>query len=162
LWGANLSVAVTLVRTNESTGQLEILLGNKEEGQDLELPKGFVLPGEEPDAAVVRVLESETGWRPSNVESEVVFEGYTYDPRQTDHAWVESRVSLIVAGSDLRRSTFRPGGEFDEVKWWPLDAETINRVPSGQARFVRESLTKLMAAGRMEKALAESLLAATG
>jgi ADP-ribose pyrophosphatase len=162
LWGPNLSVAVNLVRTNEATGELEILLGNKEGGQDLELPKGFVLPGEEPDEAVARVLESETGWRPSGLDSEVVFEGYTYDPRETDNAWVESRVSLIVAGSDLRRSTFRPGGEFDEVKWWPLEAETINRVPSGQARFVRESLTRLMEAGHLDKATAENLLTATG
>ena len=162
LWGPNLSVAVNLVRTNAATGELEILLGNKEGGQDLELPKGFVLPGEEPDEAVARVLESETGWRPSGLDSEVVFEGYTYDPRETDNAWVESRVSLIVASSDLRRSTFRPGGEFDEVKWWPLEAETINRVPSGQARFVRESLTRLMEAGHLDKATAENLLTATG
>ncbi len=157
-----MSVAVNLMRTNEATGQLEILLGNEEEGQNLELPKGFVLPGEEPEAAVLRVLESETGWRPSEHQSEIVFEGYTYDPRQTDHAWVESRVSLIVVGGDLGRSTFRPGGEFDEVKWWPLEAETINRVPSGQARFVRESITRLVEAGQMDKSTAESLLAATG
>lgn len=162
LWGPNLSVAVTLMRTNEATGQLEILLGNEEEGQNLELPKGFVLPGEEPEAAVLRVLESETGWRPSELQSEIVFEGYTYDPRQTDHAWVESRVSLIVVGGDLGRSTFQPGGEFDEVKWWPLEAETINRVPSGQARFVRDSITRLVEAGDLDKAAAEDLLAATG
>ncbi len=162
LWGANLSVAVTVVRTNEGTGQLEILLGNQEGGQDLDLPKGFVLPGEAPEAAVGRVLERETGWRPPEAEREVVFSGYTYDRRQTDHAWVESRVFLVSAASDLGRSRFQAGGEFDEIRWWPLEAGTVNRVPSGRARFVREAVAKLVEDGRIERELAESLLAATG
>jgi ADP-ribose pyrophosphatase len=162
LWGPNLSVAPTVVRTNEGTGQPEILLGNTDAGQSLELPKGFVLPGEAPQAAVSRVLEAETGWHPDEGSGEVVFGGYTYDPRQTDHAWVESQVFLILVGSDLRRGRFRPGGKFDEIKWWPLEEKTVNRVPSGQARFIRETVTRLVEKGRIEQALAEGLLAATG
>ena len=49
----------------------------------------------------------------------------------------------------------------DEVKWWPLTAETVNRVPSGQAKFIREALTKLKEKGQIEEVLAEQLLAAT-
>jgi hypothetical protein len=93
---------------------------------------------------------------------EVVYGGYTFDPRQTDHAWVESRVSLIVVDGGLRRGSLRPGGEFDEIRWWPLEAATVNRVPSGQARFVRETVTKLVEKGRIDRELADSLLAATG
>ena len=93
---------------------------------------------------------------------EVVFEGYTYDPRQTDHAWVESRVYLLDTEDGAAPESFDPGGEFDEVKWWPLTAETINRVPSGTARFIREGVTALKDSGRMEAAAAESLLAETG
>ncbi len=54
------------------------------------------------------------------------------------------------------------GEHFDEVRWWPLEADTVNRVPSGQARFIRESVTKLMESGQMEKSQAEHLLARTG
>jgi ADP-ribose pyrophosphatase len=161
LWGCNLSVAASVVRSNATTGEPEILLGGKEEQTDLELPKGFVLPGESPDSGIGRVVESETGWRPEE-DSEVVFEGYTYDPRQTDHAWVETRVYLYLVDADAAPDSFDPSELFDEVRWWPLEAGTVNRVPAGQARFIRESIVKLMESDRMEKSRAEDLLARTG
>jgi ADP-ribose pyrophosphatase len=101
------------------------------------------------------------GWRPET-SGEVVFEGHTYDPRQTDHAWVETRAYLYLLDVAGVAETFEPGEHFDEVRWWPLEAETVNRVPSGQARFIRESITRLMESGSMEKSAAESLLARTG
>jgi ADP-ribose pyrophosphatase len=161
LWGCNLSVAASVVRANTTTGELEILLGGKEDQADLELPKGFVLPGESPDSDIGRVLEGETGWRPE-MRGEVVFEDYTYDPRQTDHAWVETLAYLYFVDADAAADVFDPGEHFDEVRWWPLEADTVNRVPSGQARFIRESVTKLMESGQMEKSQAEHLLARTG
>ena len=57
--------------------------------------------------------------------------------------------------------TFKSEGGFDEVEWWPLTAETVNRVPAGQAKFIREALTKLKEKGQIEGALVEQLLAAT-
>ncbi len=161
LWGCNLSVAASVVQANTTTGDLEILLGSNEGQTDLELPKGFVLPGESPDSDIGRVLENEVGRHPEE-SGEVVFEGYTYDPRQTDHAWVETHAYLYLVDDKAVTDSFDPGGHFDEVRWWPLEADTVNRVPSGQARFIRESITKLMESGRMETSQAESLLAKTG
>ena len=160
-WGANASVAATMVRTHGVSGFIEILFGSKEDRLDLSLPKGFVLPEESHEDAVSRVLERESGFRPDASTGVAVFDGYTFDPRQTDHAWVESRAYLFSTEADAVPSRFEAGGEFDEIKWWPLDAGTINRVPSGQARLIRESLTKLMETGQMDKSLAEKLLAAT-
>ena len=48
------------------------------------------------------------------------------------------------------------------MKWWPLKAGTINKVPSGTARFIREAVTVLKDNDRMEAAAAEYLLAKTG
>ncbi len=160
-WGANAAVAATIVRTHSESGFIEILLGGKEDRLDLSLPKGFVLPDESSEDAVSRVLERECAWRPDSVEGTPVFDGYTFDPRQTDHAWVESRSFLFVAAADDVPGRFEPGGEFDEIKWWPLDAKTVNRVPSGQARMIRESLKKLMGTGRIDEPLGRKLLAAT-
>jgi ADP-ribose pyrophosphatase len=160
-WGPNLSVAAVVIRKNRAE-ELEILLGQSEDETELEMAKGFLHSGETPEECLRRVFGADTGWVPDTVPDEVVFEGYTYDPRQTDHAWVESRVYLLDTEDGAAPESFDPGGEFDEVKWWPLTADTINRVPSGTARFVREGVTALKDSGRMEAAAAESLLAETG
>jgi len=160
-WGPNLSVASVVIRTNRAQ-ELEILLGQEEDETELELAKGFAHPDETPETCLQRVLAGETGWSPETVPDQVVFEGYTYDPRQTDHAWVESRAYLLDTGDGAAPESFDPGGEFDEVKWWPLNAETINKVPSGSARFIREAVMALKDNDRMEAAAAESLLAKTG
>jgi ADP-ribose pyrophosphatase len=161
-WGPNLSVAATVTRANPDTGDTEIMLGSVNDRPDLALPKGFVLREELPEDAVGRVLEHELGWRRGALEIDVVFEGFTYDRRQTDHAWVETRAFLLHGGADGRSGGFEPGGEFDEVGWWPLDADTVNRVPSDQARFIRESITRLMETGMVDRSEGESLLERTG
>jgi ADP-ribose pyrophosphatase len=159
-WGANDSVAAVVLRKHKNSDELDLLLGSKEKSRDLDLPKGFVLPEEDHQVAMARVLEGEAGWRPEE-EGEIVFEGYTYDPRQTDHAWVESHTLLFQTEAEVAPGTFEPGSEFDEIRWWPLNAETVNRIPTGQVRFVREGVTRLMDTGRVDKPTAERLLAAT-
>ena len=160
-WGCNLSLAAVVVRTNRLE-EMEILLGRTGDETELDLPKGFVLFDETPEAGLNRVMTHDAGWSPDGEGSpEVVFEGFTYDPRQTDHAWVESQAYLLFEDGGQYPDTFKPEGEFDEVKWWPLTAETVNRVPAGQAKFIRKALTKLKEKGQIEEALAEQLLAAT-
>ena len=160
LWGANLSVAAVLVRAAE-TGELEVALGQEPGEVRLELPKGFVLPGEEPADGILRILASETGVRPA-APGDVIVEEATFDPRQTDHAWVETRVHLFFDEGGDFPDLLAVGGDFDVVQWWPLDPQTINRVPSGQARFLRAAVERLSATGRLEPAVARSLLASTG
>ena len=161
LWGRNLSVAGMLVRPAGEPGELEVLLGQQPGQARLELPRGFVLPSEKSADGIGRVLETETGCRPSGM-ADLVFEGYTYDPRQTDHAWVETRVLLFFDAEGALPDLFRPGGDFEEIKWWPLEAETVNRAPSSQASLLRSGVKRLMETERLENAAAESLLASTG
>jgi len=160
-WGPNLSVAAVVIRKNRAD-QLEVLLGRGEDETELEMAKGFVHPGEASKECLQRVLGTETGWTPQSVPDEVVFEGYTFDQRQTDHAWVENRVYLLDAGDLGAPESFEPGGEFDDVRWWPLTADTINKVPSGTANSIREALKALKESKQMDAAAAESMLAKTG
>ncbi len=71
-------------------------------------------------------------------------------------------MSLIFVDGGLRRGRLRPGGDFEEIRWWPLEAGTVNRMPPGQARFIRETVTALVDRGRIDRELADRLLAATG
>ena len=111
---------------------------------------------------MARVLESTTAWQPEPNTGEVVFAGYNYDARQTDHAWIEIQAQMFNLGGDSGHLRFRPGHGFEEIEWYRLDARTINRLPSNQARLVREAVTKLRETESIEKALAVSLLANTG
>ena len=160
-WGCNLSVAATVLRASSEAAATEVLLGGKEDEPDLALPKGFVLHDEAPEDAVRRVLKGETGWD-APAHPEAVFVGYTYDRRQTDNAWVESRAFLFHGPAEEMPGTFEPGGGFEVVGWWPLDAETVNRLPSDQARFVRESVKALIETGRLDRSVGEELLERTG
>ncbi|HEX6886018.1 MAG TPA: NUDIX domain-containing protein [Planctomycetota bacterium] len=160
-WGANLSVAAVLVRPGAVRGELDVVLGREPGEARLELPKGFVLPGEEPGAGLLRILAAEAGLRPG-APGEPIAEAYTFDARQTDHAWVETRVFLLHDEAGVLPDVLAVGGGFDTLQWWPLNAETVNRVPSDQARFLRTAVERLAATGRLEAARARSLLARTG
>ena len=75
-------------------------------------------------------------------------------------SWVESCAFLVFPEDSP--ALFKAGGEFDQIKWYPLEAEAINRVPTGQARFIRDSIPELVNAGHLDEAGAEKLLTSTG
>jgi ADP-ribose pyrophosphatase len=167
-WGSNAMVGAIVVRTGGTAGECDILLGRIGEGGDLSLPKGFVASGENRETAMARVLEGKIGWRPEPGTGDVVFEGYNYDARQTDHAWIEIQARLFYLGDNSGLgdgsgpNRFRPGNNFEEIEWWRLDARTVNRLPSNQACLVREAVKRLRETEGIEKSLAVSLLAKTG
>lgn len=160
LWGANLSVQMLVARANPDSGRAEVLAGGREGSSLLEIPKGFVLPNEASEEAVHRVLVLETGWDPGDVAITQVTEGYTYDLRQTDNAWVEMRAFMILA--EDAPTLMSAGGDFDEIKWRSLDAEMVNRFPSDQARLIRECIPHLISQGLFAEVAGKKLLASTG
>jgi ADP-ribose pyrophosphatase len=161
-WGPNHAAGALVVRENHATAQIEIVLGKKQDGHVWSLPKGFVQFEENPMPAAARVLEHECGWRPHSVEAEVMFEGLSYDPRQTDHAWVESHIFLFYCEAETALSLLHPGGEFEEVAWQPLNAETINDVHPGQAQYLRDVVDRLREQGRLDAERARAILSETG
>jgi ADP-ribose pyrophosphatase len=161
-WGPNRSVSLVAVRHSPAGTGLDILLGSRAGGSTLEIPKGFLRDGESAEGAVRRIVDLETGWAcPPRLEAPV-YEGYIYDPRQTDHAWIETCVYLLEAELAQRPDGARPGNPFAEIGWWPLEARTVNRIPAVQAGLVREGVRRLTGTGRMDPDEAARLLAATG
>ncbi len=161
-WGSNVMVSGIVTRAGGTTGGLEILLGRNAENEELSLPEGFAAPDETPEGAVARVLENEIGWRPDPERGEIVFEGYSYDARQTDHAWVELQARLFHQDDGCTPFQLRAGGAFEDVEWRPLDAQTVNSLPPNQALAVREAVKRLQEAESIERAQAMSLLVKTG
>jgi ADP-ribose pyrophosphatase len=161
LWGANHMVGAVVTRINRETAALEVLLGKIQETDAVSLPRDFVSRGETTEAALLCMLEMSAGFRPKNT-GEIISEGYSYDPRQTDHAWIELETRLYHLEPESQPTAFRPGAGFKEIEWWPVEPETVNQLPPSQAQLVREATRRLMDGGVIERGLAIELLAKTG
>ena len=132
------------------------------ENEEFSLPKGFVTSGEAVNDAMLRILAGEIGWQASSEKASVIVEGYSYDARQTDHAWIEMHGCLIHRGAGSPHFEIRPGARFEDVDWWPLDAKIVNKLPASQAFLVREAVKRLQETGNMDNLYAKALLAKTG
>jgi len=160
-WGPNLSVVAVVTRPRRDESGTDVLLGARPHSDALLPPQGFVLPGEDPERAWGRVLLSETGWQPA-ARSTLLFEGYGYDARRTDHAWVVTHVRHLHLATGEGPLRFEPGRQFESVSWHPLDPATINRIPPGLAPRMREAIRALEATGTLDLTVASAVLAATG
>ncbi|MEO1367843.1 MAG: NUDIX domain-containing protein, partial [Acidobacteriota bacterium] len=161
-WGRNLSVTAVVARIGQGPGQAEVLLGRRHGHSSLHLPKGFMLPGEDEEMALARVLQTETGWTPDFRRTTMLQTGYVYDARQTDHAWVESHAVLFTVGWNANLGKLQAGGDFTEVRWRPLTARIVNRVASDQARLIRTAVARHMERRNMDHEQAALLLNQTG
>jgi ADP-ribose pyrophosphatase len=139
-WGPNQAATAAVLRVSADYEHTDVLLGAKDNNGKLWLPRGFVQGKEDGCTAIDRILESETSWCPGVRDDLVVHNGYFYDPRQTDHAWVEMWAGLAVVEFDSAPREFLPGGDFEAVRWMPVEAGTLNRMPSVEARFVQAAI----------------------
>jgi ADP-ribose pyrophosphatase len=161
LWGENRSVIAVVTRSSADADNHEVLLGRQPDSMKLELPRGFVLPGEETTAALERVLEAEFGLAAESSEPSELFEGVSYDARQTDHAWVVACAFHVECDREMV-SARSDSGTFEEIHWWPLSADTINQIPTGQSDFVRMAVEKMGEVDRISPESVEEILSRTG
>ena len=160
-WGPNVMVVAVVTRSVAGANGPEILLGAPEASEALVLPSDFVRSHEVAEAAVGRVVEGMAGWR-MGLPSEVLSEGYDYDLRRTDHAWIVTSVRHVHVARGGGQDFFRAGTGFESVSWHPLDAATINRIPAPLARHARTAVRALGSAGQMTETAVAAVLAATG
>ncbi len=161
-WGANPAVGAVVTRSTGESNPIEILVGRREGQTILSLPRGFLFSGETAEQAMSRIALSKVGCQIDFDEEDVMFDGFYYDVRQTDHAWVELRAYLITPKREFRAPVLRSTDAFSEVEWRPLVADTINVISSSGARLVREAVSRLRDAGAMPEAEATRLLERTG
>jgi ADP-ribose pyrophosphatase len=157
-WGPNLLLTAIVTR-HGSEGRPDILLGTRDGADSLELPQCFARNQEE--CAFARLIEKETGWLPDGTGA-VLSEGYEYDARRTDHAWVVTTAWHLHISADSSPAILHPIGDFKSVSWFPLNADTVNRMPAAGARHARDAIRELENSGEIECDIAVGLLAATG
>ncbi len=161
-WGANPAVSAVVTRLNAAADSIEILVGRREHQLGLSLPRGFLFPGESADDGISRILMEESGYQCAVKSGEILFDEYYYDPRQTDHSWVELCAYFFHPDFAMETGSLKPTSAFDEVEWRPLSAATVNDISSSGARSVREAISRLMSSGVLDSNVAAKLLAKTG
>jgi ADP-ribose pyrophosphatase len=142
-WGANPAVTAVILRADAKGDGMELLLGKHSEGHFLWLPRGFVLQTQDAHTQICRVIHREFGWDPGTDNGSLLGQGLSYDPRQTDNAWVEMTSFLFRFTREESPGEFNDDREFEEVSWWPVTQELIKNLNPSQAPFLKEAMKQL-------------------
>ncbi|HSX17507.1 MAG TPA: NUDIX domain-containing protein [Patescibacteria group bacterium] len=141
-WGPNNAADPVVVAVDPETSKRKILLIRREDTGAWALPGGMVDPGEHVSKTAARELSEEAGIDLRNTASEVVFEGYVNDPRNTDNAWIETSARLF-------RLTHTPepraGDDAAEARWFSCDTVDELRAEIRRMEAIDESTEPLYA-----------------
>ncbi len=88
-WGANQAADALITRTNPLSGEVEVLLVERDCGA-LAIVGGMLDPGETARQAMGRELTEETGLEVDSARGRLIYQGKGDGPRTTDNAWVET------------------------------------------------------------------------
>lgn len=122
--GANFSADPIVTRIVDDF--LEVVLIERKDCREWAIPGGMVDAGEDFRAAARRELREETGLDLSFADAAEVASGYVDDPRNTDHAWMESKAFHLHQGS----SSLLPvgGDDASASSWQRVSTELMDRL----------------------------------
>ena len=142
-WGANPAAKAVIIRQNSGTSSFDILLGKPKEANTYQFPKGFVPHDQPPEKTIGHILKREFGWQPIAGNEEILSQGFSYDDRQTDHAWVEVTTFLYFYTDADAPTNFSSNREFEEVAWLPLKRDLLESLHPAQVNSVEEAIKRL-------------------
>ena len=143
-WGPNYAADPIITRINSRDRSVEMLAVQRRDNGQWAIPGGMVDKGEEISATLTRELREETGVALDMSLGCLVYQGYVDDPRNTDHAWMETTAKHLhldpetasrlepVAGSDARA-----------VRWFPLTPESVGNLYASHCALVKAALVEL-------------------
>lgn len=142
--GANFSADPILTRVRE--GALETVLIQRRDCGQWAIPGGMVDQGEDFRQAARRELLEETGLGLDFGPAVSVARGYVDDPRNTDHAWMESEAFHL----HLNQGALQPVGGDDarEAAWVRVDRALMDRL------YASHWVSLARAVGNLERLLA--------
>jgi len=154
-WGPNYAADPIITRINRVTGDVEMLAIKRQDNGQWAIPGGMVDKGEEVSKTLARELQEETGVVLDMAEGHVIYRGYVDDPRNTDHAWMETTAKHVhLSGETAARMNLRAGSDARAVRWLPLVPETVRNLYASHCALVKATLGEM--AGQEHTGLSEN------
>lgn len=129
-WGANFAVDGLITTLHPETHCFLVLTIVRKDTGETAIPGGMIDTGETSLQARNRELEEELSLSSSDLKDpiyeKIVTKGYVDDPRNTDHAWMETTVYHVHFTYE-RAMLLSPsaGDDAQECRWKEVNSETI-------------------------------------
>lgn len=165
-WGPNYAADPIITRINSRDCSVEMLAVQRRDNGQWAIPGGMVDKGEEISATLTRELREETGVVLDMSLGSLVYQGYVDDPRNTDHAWMETTAKhLHLDPETARRLEPVAGSDARAVRWFSLTPENVGKLYASHCALVKAMLVELSRVGQAgatesEREIVERLLRA--
>jgi ADP-ribose pyrophosphatase len=143
-WGPNYAADPIITRINRQTGQFEMLAIQRLDNGQWAIPGGMVDKGEEVSKTLSRELQEETGITLDMGEGHCIYRGYVDDPRNTDHAWMETTAKhLHLKPETADKMNLLAGSDAKAVRWMPLVPENVRSLYASHCALVKATFTRM-------------------
>ncbi|MRR06287.1 MAG: NUDIX domain-containing protein [Deltaproteobacteria bacterium] len=144
-WGPNFAADPIITRTNRESGLLEMLAIQRKDNGQWAIPGGMVDKGEEVSRTLSRELQEETGVVLPMDQGRLVYRGYVDDPRNTDHAWMETTAKhLHLSGELSERMNLQAGDDAQAVRWLPLTQQNMLGLYASHCALIIKTLSEMV------------------
>jgi ADP-ribose pyrophosphatase len=141
-YGPNHAADPIVTRRDPETGKLQVVVIRRKDDGSWAIPGGMMDPGEHVSRTLKREFmeEARNTTERDQIRAKVdalfdsggkfVYAGYVEDPRNTDHAWMETcAYHFHIEDADLARSIqLGAGDDAADVKWLDVDRTTMSDV----------------------------------
>ena len=144
-WGPNFAADPIITRISRASGLMEMLAIQRKDNGQWAIPGGMVDKGEEVSRTLSRELQEETGVVLPMDQGRIVYRGYVDDPRNTDHAWMETTAKhLHLSGELSERMNLQAGDDAKAVRWLPLTQESMLGLYASHCALIIKTLSEMV------------------
>ncbi len=143
-WGPNSAADPIITRINRDKRHVEMLAIQRRDNGQWAIPGGMVDKGEEVSRTLARELQEETGMVLDMGEGDYVYQGYVDDPRNTDHAWMETTAKHVHLDHETaEKMDLQAGDDARAVRWLALTPENVRNLYASHCALVKSALAGL-------------------
>jgi ADP-ribose pyrophosphatase len=144
-WGPNYAADPIITRINRETDSIELLAVQRKDNGQWAIPGGMVDKGEEVSRTLARELREETGVELEMARGTLTYRGYVDDPRNTDHAWMETTARHLHLSAEVAdRMSLRAGDDARAVRWLPLTPQTVGELYASHCALITAALGEMI------------------